>query len=62
MMSEVSNTCKCELMDVKRLVKELEAYLACRDWLNAHNISMIISHKVKLLTLHEKERILDKRI
>ena len=44
------------LYEINKLLKELDAYIQCRDLNNAHGLAQVISFKVKFETAYEIAR------
>ena len=47
---------KFNFLELKDLLKQLNAYVECGDWKNAFHISNILAFKIKMYPQYEEER------
>ena len=50
-----TNNWRCDFVEMKKLLNQLNAYVECGDWTNAHRISNILQFKVKFCHVYEQE-------
>lgn len=56
MIGKSSKYWDADYYEMKKLLKQLDAYIQCGDYLNAKHIGMVLSFKAKHCPQYEEER------